>query len=305
MQMAIQLAHWRLHKEFVATYETAHTRLFHHGRTETSMFLCLRLVQRLTRATHWSRSRLGPPTPAVRTTSLESVAFCKAMTDEKFDATERYEKLRAAVKAHGSYVKDCMLGQGIDRHLLGLQIVSEVRTSPIPQGVISATRAVYIPRSYMAFARTCTRARVQIMAGDAGSRAALFTDPGFLKSRKFALSTSNISMGYAVQMPCRVRMCATARPSVPSTSTHSAHVSASCRSTPSFGGYAPFFKGGYGVCYSLHDNMIHASITHAKGTRTDASALRDAIRTALVDVYTLCAECVPVGGAAAAVAAKL
>ena len=36
LQMAIQLAHWRLHKEFVATYETAHTRLFYHGRTETS-----------------------------------------------------------------------------------------------------------------------------------------------------------------------------------------------------------------------------------------------------------------------------
>lgn len=35
VQMAIQLAHWRLHKEFVATYETGHTRLFYHGRTET------------------------------------------------------------------------------------------------------------------------------------------------------------------------------------------------------------------------------------------------------------------------------
>jgi hypothetical protein len=36
-QMAIQLAHWRVHGEAVATYETAHTRLFYHGRTETSM----------------------------------------------------------------------------------------------------------------------------------------------------------------------------------------------------------------------------------------------------------------------------
>lgn len=39
-QMAIQLAHWRLHKEAVATYETAHTRLFYHGRTETSELAC-------------------------------------------------------------------------------------------------------------------------------------------------------------------------------------------------------------------------------------------------------------------------
>jgi hypothetical protein len=35
MQMAIQLAYFRLHKEVVATYETAHLRLFYHGRTET------------------------------------------------------------------------------------------------------------------------------------------------------------------------------------------------------------------------------------------------------------------------------
>ena len=35
MQMAIQLAHHRLHGRFVATYETGHTRAFYHGRTDT------------------------------------------------------------------------------------------------------------------------------------------------------------------------------------------------------------------------------------------------------------------------------
>jgi carnitine O-acetyltransferase len=33
--MAIQLAYYRLHGRVTATYETAHTRQFHHGRTET------------------------------------------------------------------------------------------------------------------------------------------------------------------------------------------------------------------------------------------------------------------------------
>ena len=33
--MAIQLAHYRLHRAFAPTYETGHTRAFYHGRTDT------------------------------------------------------------------------------------------------------------------------------------------------------------------------------------------------------------------------------------------------------------------------------
>jgi predicted GNAT family acetyltransferase len=39
---------------------------------------------------------------------------------------ERYRLLMAAIDAHASYIKDAMMGKGIDRHLLGLQIVAEV-----------------------------------------------------------------------------------------------------------------------------------------------------------------------------------
>jgi len=147
---------------------------------------------------------------------VESIAFCKAMTTDGVSDGERFDKLKAAVEAHGLYVKDAMTGQAIDRHLLGLQIAAEaVGMSPKPS---------------------------------------LFTDPLFLKSRKFSLSTSNVSVS----------------------------------STSTFGGYSPFFKGGYGVCYSLQDNQINACVTHAKGTRTNAVALRDEIVTALMDLHTLC-----------------
>jgi hypothetical protein len=53
VQQAIQLAYRRLHGKHVATYETAHTRLFYHGRTET-----------------------------IRVCTEESVAFTTAMLDE-------------------------------------------------------------------------------------------------------------------------------------------------------------------------------------------------------------------------------
>ena len=64
---------------------------------------------------------------AVRTLSTESVAFVKAMMDSHTNDNERFEKLKAAIEAHGITVKDAMLGRGVDRHLLGLQIAAEVR----------------------------------------------------------------------------------------------------------------------------------------------------------------------------------
>ena len=141
VQMAIQVAYWRTHRTAVATYETAHTRLFYHGRTET-----------------------------IRTCSEDSVAFCKAMDaftrtaaaggveddPSQVDAPPlpgtdawRYKLLLAAVSTHEGRVKDAMLGEGVDRHLLGLQIAAELEgMTPMPP---------------------------------------LFTDPLFARSRRFAL----------------------------------------------------------------------------------------------------------------------
>ena len=98
MQMAIQLAHHRLHGRFVATYETGHTRAFYHGRTDT-----------------------------VRTLSLESVAFCEAMLSSTTTEQDKIGALRAACHAHGEQVQRVLTGQGIDRHLLGLYIAAYLK----------------------------------------------------------------------------------------------------------------------------------------------------------------------------------
>lgn len=74
IQMAIQYAFYRLHKVPGAHYESAQTRLYIHGRTET-----------------------------IRSCSNESVAFAKAMTDGR-NEKEKVEKLKAAVNAHKKYV---------------------------------------------------------------------------------------------------------------------------------------------------------------------------------------------------------
>ncbi|KAF9517028.1 hypothetical protein BS47DRAFT_1291705 [Hydnum rufescens UP504] len=93
IQLALQLAWYKSRGCHTATYETASTRLFLHGRTE-----------------------------AIRTLSVESVAFVRAMTDSSSSHVSRYTHLHAASLAHNSTTRDAMLGRGIDRHLLGLRL---------------------------------------------------------------------------------------------------------------------------------------------------------------------------------------
>jgi len=94
-QMALQLAYYRIHGEFCLTYESAQTRMFLHGRTET-----------------------------VRSASNDSAAFCKSMEDPSTRKQDRLKLLRTATENHVKYMRECMNGQGVDRALLGLQIVA-------------------------------------------------------------------------------------------------------------------------------------------------------------------------------------
>lgn len=128
VQMAIQLAHYRLHRRIVATYESCHTRLFYHGRTET-----------------------------IRTTSVEVRNWLESMEGScgKSDS-ERFDLLKEAIKAHKAFGKDCLMGKGIDRHLLGMYILSEM--------------------------------------GAVTPKPSLFTDKSWVESTNFRLSTSNVSM---------------------------------------------------------------------------------------------------------------
>lgn len=103
IQMAFQLAWYRTQKYFTATYETALTRIFHHGRTET-----------------------------IRTLSAQSRAFVLAMEDPTSTPVARVEHLRRAVASHTSSMRAAATGKGIDRHLLGLRLLlREGETHPL------------------------------------------------------------------------------------------------------------------------------------------------------------------------------
>jgi len=94
--MALQLAWYKDQGYFTATYETALTRFFLHGRTET-----------------------------IRSFSAESRDFVLAMVDPTASQHERLAKLRAAADAHNAYSKAALTGKGIDRHLLGLRLLMQ------------------------------------------------------------------------------------------------------------------------------------------------------------------------------------
>jgi carnitine O-acetyltransferase len=101
VQMAMQLATYRLWGEQVGTYESTQVRPFLHGRTETT-----------------------------RTVSEQSNAFVqrfglRPMLDEN-DPSSRQEKIRLlkeAVNEHVKYIGFAAKAQGVDRHFFGLSML--------------------------------------------------------------------------------------------------------------------------------------------------------------------------------------
>ncbi|CAH0474998.1 unnamed protein product [Peronospora belbahrii] len=96
VQLAIQLAYKKLFEKNVATYEASQTRIFLHGRTETT-----------------------------RSCSASSAKFTDAMKEVLgFVTTEEKKKhLLAAANAHVAYMRNAGAGRGVDRHLLGLKLL--------------------------------------------------------------------------------------------------------------------------------------------------------------------------------------
>ncbi|KAI9228385.1 MAG: acyltransferase ChoActase/COT/CPT [Piptocephalis tieghemiana] len=102
IQQIIQLAYYRMHGVSRPTYESAQTRLYAHGRTETC-----------------------------RSVSIESSAWVKAMDDPKISVQEKVRLCRASIDAHVKYISDAVKGHGVDRHLFGLRkCIAEGESQP-------------------------------------------------------------------------------------------------------------------------------------------------------------------------------
>lgn len=109
VQMLMQLAYYKLTGKVRPTYESAATRKFLKGRTETG-----------------------------RTVSNESKKFVETWTNPKATIEEKVATFQAATKQHVAYLSSAADGKGVDRHLFGLkqmlkpgEEIPEIFTDPI------------------------------------------------------------------------------------------------------------------------------------------------------------------------------
>lgn len=103
VQMAFQIAYYRLYKKFDGTYESANTKRFLAGRTE-----CLRTV------------------------STESADLCKAWVDPQASVETKVSLLRKAAEKHTQRMNLCKTGRGVDRHWYGLLNLARHKLQRLP-----------------------------------------------------------------------------------------------------------------------------------------------------------------------------
>ncbi|NWI08301.1 OCTC octanoyltransferase, partial [Crypturellus soui] len=104
VQLALQLAYYKCHGRPGCCYETAMTRRFYHGRTET-----------------------------MRSCTVEAVEWCRSMLDPSATAYQRQQLMLRAFAKHNKMRKECETGKGFDRHLLGLLLIAQEQGLPVPE----------------------------------------------------------------------------------------------------------------------------------------------------------------------------
>ncbi|NXA67778.1 OCTC octanoyltransferase, partial [Mohoua ochrocephala] len=104
VQLALQLAYYKCHGRPGCCYETAMTRRFYHGRTET-----------------------------IRPCTVEAVEWCKSMLDPSDSTYQQLQLMHKAFAKHNKMRKECENGKGFDRHLLGLLLIAQEQGLPVPE----------------------------------------------------------------------------------------------------------------------------------------------------------------------------
>ncbi|XP_054639070.1 peroxisomal carnitine O-octanoyltransferase [Dunckerocampus dactyliophorus] len=103
VQLAMQLSYYKMNKIPGSCYETAMTRRFYHGRTET-----------------------------MRPCTTEALNWCKAMVDPTCSIQDKRKAMLQAFNKHNKLMAEGQEGKGFDRHLLGLYLIAKEEGHPTP-----------------------------------------------------------------------------------------------------------------------------------------------------------------------------
>ncbi|KAJ3350861.1 hypothetical protein HDU83_009389 [Entophlyctis luteolus] len=154
-------------------------------------------------------------TETIRSLTVDTWAFANAFYDNSVLAAEKIKLFDAAIKSQSSLAREAAYGRGVDRHLLAL--------------------------------------RTLIKSPEEQAKATLFTDPAYIKSMYFKLSTSNMSPGDTF-----------------------------------YGGFGPVVPEGYGVNYAIGKAGLKFSISHKRSCpTTDGKAFRAALEESLAGLRDL------------------
>lgn len=102
--MAFQLAYYKQNGKCDSTYESAMTKQFLHGRTET-----------------------------IRSVTNDSIAFTKTWASSSASKDDKIAALRQAIDTHIKIATDCKNGKGVDRHLYGLYNLARHNQQKLPK----------------------------------------------------------------------------------------------------------------------------------------------------------------------------
>jgi carnitine O-acetyltransferase len=103
IQIAFQLAFFRHRHHVGSTYESANTKQFYHGRTET-----------------------------IRSCSKDSKLFCELFSDSSASSKDKFAAFQKACKTHGVTTNNAKNGQGVDRHLYGMHQLAKLNVLKFP-----------------------------------------------------------------------------------------------------------------------------------------------------------------------------
>uniref|UniRef100_A0A672Z7D2 Carnitine O-acetyltransferase b n=1 Tax=Sphaeramia orbicularis TaxID=375764 RepID=A0A672Z7D2_9TELE len=104
IQVALQLAYYRVHNELCAACDIASQRMFRGGRTEY-----------------------------IRSPTNQTLKFVMAISNPSVSREEKLQLFREAVDAHTALTNQALKGHGIDRHLLGLKLQAIEQGLSIPK----------------------------------------------------------------------------------------------------------------------------------------------------------------------------
>lgn len=154
-------------------------------------------------------------TEVIRSCSLESMEFVQTMHNQDKSLMAKQKALIKAMQSHNTYAKSAVQGLGVDRHLQGLKMAALELGAPIPD---------------------------------------LYQDPGYTRSSRMRLSTSQIS---------------------------SRHLSGCC--------YGPLEADGYGTSYSIGaNNLLFSCSSMRSNGQTNAKEFAFQLSNSLQDMHDLC-----------------